>query len=110
MAILYATINVGKMIADQLSTSNLPYAWLKDKQNKTAYNKESDCLTVLTIHSSKGLEFNRVIMVGVGHLNDDEKRRQQNARLLYVGMTRAQECLLVTTSGSNDYSKRILTI
>jgi len=112
MAILYPTINVGKMIVNQLSTSNLPYAWLKDKQNKTAYNKESDCLTVLTIHSSKGLEFTRVIIVGVGvgHLKDDEKRRQQNARLLYVGMTRAQECLLVTTSGSNDYSKRILTI
>lgn len=110
MAILCPTMKVGNMIADQLGASNLPYVWLKDKQNKTTYDNNNDCLTVLTIHSSKGLEFNRVIMVGVGHLKDDARRKKQHARLLYVGMTRAQECLLVTTSGSNEYSKRILSL
>ena len=110
MAILCSTINVGNMIADQLDASSHPYIWLKDKQHKTAYDHNNDCLTVLTIHSSKGLEFTRVIMVGVGHLKDEEKLKQQNARLLYVGMTRAQECLLITTSGRNEYSKRILAL
>jgi hypothetical protein len=108
MAILCSTINVGNMIADQLEASGHPYIWLKDKQHKTAYDHNKDCLTVLTIHSSKGLEFTRVIMVGVGHLKDEEKMKQQNARLLYVGMTRAQDCLLITTSGRNEYSNRIL--
>lgn len=49
-------------------------------------------------------------MVGIGHLKDDEKRKQQHARLLYVGMTRAQGCLLVTTSENNEYSRRILAL
>ncbi|MFT6654133.1 MAG: hypothetical protein ACJAWI_000893 [Marinomonas primoryensis] len=110
MALLCATKSVGDMISDQLQGLNIPYVWLKDKQNKTAYDNENNSLTVLTIHSSKGLEFSRVIMLGVGNLKDDEKRKQQDARLLYVGMTRAQECLLITTSGSNEYSRKMLAL
>lgn len=31
-----------------------------------------------------------------------------NARLLYVGMTRAQDCLLVTASRDNRYSRELV--
>ncbi|MCK4704926.1 MAG: ATP-dependent helicase, partial [Gammaproteobacteria bacterium] len=64
----------------------------------------------LTMQSSKGLEFPRVIIIGVGSMKDDENRLQQSARLLYVGMTRAQNCLLMTTSASNEYSRKICKI
>ncbi|KAA3655549.1 MAG: hypothetical protein DWQ11_00505 [Proteobacteria bacterium] len=43
-----------------------------------------------TIHSSKGLEFERVIMTGIGEMNDTEAERLSSAWMLYVGMTRAQ--------------------
>lgn len=108
MAVLYAKGQEGHSLVAQLKASGIPHAWLAVKAYKEAYNPEEDKVTVLSMHSSKGLEFPRVIMMGVGQVKDDEEQRSQNARLLYVGMTRAQECLLVTTSNENEYSRKML--
>ena len=108
MAVIYAVGNQGHAVAAQMRVAGIPHVWLGAKQYKSAYDPIDDSVTVLTIHSSKGLEFPRVVMLGIGQLDDDEKQRQRNARLLYVGMTRAQECLLMTLSGENEYSQRVL--
>jgi DNA polymerase III epsilon subunit family exonuclease len=65
---------------------------------------ERDRVNLLTLHSTKGLEFPRVYVVGVA--DDDllpggpDKRSQDEVeearRLLYVGMTRTQERLVMT--------------
>ena len=62
-------------------------------------------LTLLTLHSTKGLEFSRVYVVGVEDdqlpgwkaLRDNlEDEVQEARRLLYVGMTRARDRLILT--------------
>ena len=88
----------------------MPHLWLGTKQYKAAYDPAVDRVTVLTIHSSKGLEFPRVILVGIGQMEAPEERREQDARLLYVGMTRARERLLVTTSAENEYRRKVLEV
>jgi DNA helicase-2/ATP-dependent DNA helicase PcrA len=64
-----------------------------------------DRVNLLTLHSTKGLEFSRVYIVGVedyqmpGYRESKENRPaeiQEARRLLYVGMTRAQERLVLT--------------
>ena len=84
---------------------------MASKDHKAAYQPGDDRVSLLTIHSSKGLEFSRVIMVGDyggwGHIKDDEEQLSQEVRLLYVGMTRAMECLLVTTSEKNKFSRKL---
>ena len=65
----------------------------------------ADAVTIMTLHGSKGLEFPVVFIYGVDqgsiplesekHPSDLEEER----RLFYVGMTRAKEELLLTTSG-----------
>lgn len=110
MAVVVVARYQGREMALQLRLAAIPHAWLGTKKDKHAYNPGSDEVTVLTIHSSKGLEFPRVIMVGVGQLTDKEERKQESARLLYVGMTRAQECLLMTTSADNEYSRKVLAV
>jgi len=77
------------------------------KNHKTTYQPGEDRVSLLTIHSSKGLEFSRVIIVSVHHLKDDEEQLSQEARLLYVGMTHAMECLLVTTSAGNKFNRKL---
>jgi superfamily I DNA/RNA helicase len=47
-------------------------------------------------------------VTGIGQLDEGEEEQQRNARLLYVGMTRAQDCLFVTTSRENRYSRELL--
>jgi len=58
--------------------------------------------------SSKGLEFKTVILAGLGTLKVAEKDQADEVRLLYVGMTRAREKLLVTSSKANFYTERLL--
>src|SRR2546426_165936 len=64
-----------------------------------------DRVNLLTLHSTKGLEFSRVYIVGVedyqipGLRETKENRQaeiQEARRLVYVGMTRARERLLLT--------------
>jgi DNA polymerase III epsilon subunit family exonuclease len=62
-------------------------------------------VNLLTLHSTKGLEFSRVYVVGVedeqipGFFDrdrDQEAQVQEARRLLYVGMTRAKDRLVLT--------------
>jgi ATP-dependent DNA helicase UvrD/PcrA len=62
-------------------------------------------VNLLTLHSTKGLEFSRVYIVGVENqqlpgwkaIQDDlEQEIQEGRRLLYVGMTRAKDRLVLT--------------
>ena len=64
-----------------------------------------DRVNLLTLHSTKGLEFSRVYIVGVedhqmpGYHESTENREaeiQEARRLLYVGMTRTSERLVLT--------------
>jgi DNA polymerase III epsilon subunit family exonuclease len=64
-----------------------------------------DRINLLTLHSTKGLEFSRVYIVGVedfqlpGYYAATENREdeiQEARRLLYVGMTRARDRLILT--------------
>jgi DNA helicase-2/ATP-dependent DNA helicase PcrA len=64
-----------------------------------------DRVNLLTLHSTKGLEFSRVYILGVedyqipGYRESTEQRQaeiQEARRLLYVGMTRARERLVLT--------------
>src|SRR5438270_310035 len=64
-----------------------------------------DRINLLTLHSTKGLEFSRVYIVGVedyqipGYRESTENRQaeiQEARRLLYVGMTRARQRLVLT--------------
>ena len=64
-----------------------------------------DRVNLLTLHSTKGLEFSRVYIVGVedyqipGYRESTEQQHaeiEEARRLLYVGMTRARERLVLT--------------
>jgi superfamily I DNA/RNA helicase/DNA polymerase III epsilon subunit-like protein len=68
-------------------------------------------LSLLTLHATKGLEFSRVYIVGVEDsqipgayaLEHDERTEIQEARrLLYVGMTRAKDRLVLTRSTQRE--------
>jgi len=43
-------------------------------------------------------------------LKDDDDTKSEEARLLYVAMTRAQEYLLLTASNNNHYTQRFAEI
>ena len=71
---------------------------MTDQDNETEEDVEK--VTLMTVHSAKGLEFDAVFIVGLEeHLfpsdmsGDDERQIEEERRLFYVAMTRARKYL-----------------
>ena len=62
------------------------------------------------MQSSKVLEFRSVIFIGLGQIETSETQTAQNMKLLYVGMTRAKERLLITASGKNEFTEKLVSM
>ena len=101
---------MGEAVAKTLRQRGIPVQLLHTSARRKRYDPQSDEVVVLTRHSSKGLEFSRVILVGLGHLRAEPENVAEESRLLYVAMTRARECLLITASGTNVYTQKIESI
>jgi superfamily I DNA/RNA helicase len=48
-----------------------------------------------------------MIFIGLGQVESSETQAAQNMKLLYVGITRAKERLLITDSGRNEFTERL---
>lgn len=67
---------------------------LRNSEKKKSEGKD-DCVRLMTLHSSKGLEFERVWMMGCeqGVLPSRQSPIPEERRLFFVGMTRAKRYL-----------------
>lgn len=67
----------------------------------TDAKENADAVRLMTLHSSKGLEFDLVFMVNCSALDDGKTLfdAAPERRLFYVGMTRAKDRLVVSYSG-----------
>ena len=79
-------------------------------EERDLVKEKGKCVTLMTLHASKGLEFKNVFMVGMEEglfphsrsLMDREKLEEER-RLCYVGMTRAKENLCLSYSRRRLY-------
>ncbi len=62
---------------------------------------DAGCVTLSTLHGAKGLEFPAVFLCGLdrGVLPLEGAEPEEERRLLYVGLTRAEEELILLTTG-----------
>lgn len=84
-------------------------------------DKKTDRIKLMTIHTSKGLEFPYVFLCGFtdgvlpSYMSMKEKRLEEERRLTYVAITRAEKSLYITESegynfqtGMSKYPSRFL--
>ncbi len=90
-------------LADGLKTSSLPVRRLLDTSEKKAFDSAEKAIKVMTMHSSKGLEFPLVVIPGVGSLPAKHGDAAADAKLLYVAMTRSTDKLLMTASNESEF-------
>jgi len=76
--------------------------------DQDAMRGEQSLVTLMTLHNAKGLEFRAVFMIGMEegifpHSRSlEEAMLEEERRLAYVGMTRAQERLTLTHASSRS--------
>ena len=71
--------------------------------DQDSYEKDSDAVTLITLHAAKGLEFDAVFITGLeegvfphSRSLDDQRQMEEERRLAYVGLTRARHRLYLT--------------
>jgi len=77
---------------------------LMDILERNEDEKRDDCISLMTLHAAKGLEFPHVFVVGMEenllphHASLEADDIEEERRLAYVGITRAQKTLTFTMS------------
>ncbi len=80
---------------------------LMSDQDEDADKDEQECVTLMTVHASKGLEFNAVCVVGLEEslfpsqmAMNEPRGLEEERRLFYVAMTRAESHLALSYARS----------
>lgn len=66
-----------------------------------------DSVKIVSMHSSKGLEFGLVLIPGLGEMPKQGEPEADEARLLYVAMTRAIDRLVMTYKHESEFTRKI---
>ena len=87
---------------------------LRDLLEQQAEEDNTDAVQLMTLHASKGLEFPHVFLIGMEedllpHRNSiDDNNIEEERRLAYVGITRAQRTLTMTFAAKRKQFGEIL--
>jgi superfamily I DNA/RNA helicase len=107
MSVIYCHNWMGKALAERFSRRGIPIQWMKSTADKRQFDSRHESVKLMTMHSSKGLEFETVAACGIGYMGKTEDRLLQDAKLLYVAMTRATRNLLLTSSEQGELTQKL---
>lgn len=110
MAVVYRNYFMGKEATHRLRSQSIPVDWLQESKASRHYRSDEDSVKVITLHSSKGLEFPVVAIPGLGFLPYEDSDLQDEVRLMYVGMTRAMDRLIMTFHSNSDFVGRMMDV
>ncbi len=105
MAVVYRDFTVGKRMAETFARKRIPVD--APQLTKKHLEPSHDSIKLITMHSSKGLEYPLVCIPGLNAMPDSGKDALEEARLLYVAMTRATHELVLTHVGDSMFVRKI---
>jgi superfamily I DNA/RNA helicase len=76
-------------------------------QGATRFDWSRPSVKLITMHSAKGLEFPLVFIAGLDSMPWKDEPLEEEVRLLYVGMTRSTQELVLTASGMSPIVQRV---
>jgi len=92
----------------RLEGAGIPSTWVsQDVRSKEMYDVTTDRVSLISIHSSKCLDFELVYLVGLDHIRGTEETRQNLMSLVYVAMTRAKYRLVIPYVEETELISRI---
>jgi hypothetical protein len=107
LCVTYPTWEQGEAINKKLRGLDIPVEWLKSGKERRDFKFADNSVKLMTMHSSKGLEFHTVAVTGVGFLPTEKQDSDEAAAVLYVALTRATENLLITSHKETDFTAEL---
>ncbi len=105
VAILYRERLVAQTVESNFKKQLIPIRWLNKDADSRQYDPQENSIKLVTMHSSKGLEFPLVIMPGLGY--PGKSPIAEAMRLLYVAMTRSTDQLIMSYHQENNLVKKL---
>jgi superfamily I DNA/RNA helicase len=96
---------IGKEIAAAFARAGVPTAYLMKRGSDA--RSPADAVSLVTFHSSKGLEYPIVAIPGFGFLPNAHESEADEVRLAYVAMTRATQRLILTCHRDSPFVRRL---
>lgn len=107
IAVLWRHWGHAEAITRALEKRGLPFTWAKDSVSKDRLFEGETSVKLVSLHSSKGLEFERVFIPALHTFPGEGDDPVAEAKLLYVAMTRATERLVMTCSAEAGFVERV---
>ncbi|MEN8207349.1 MAG: 3'-5' exonuclease [Pseudomonadota bacterium] len=103
MCVVYRSNWMGEKLQLALKAEGVPTQWLASQRDKKSFKPGEDSVKLMTMHSSKGLEFPLVSISGIGYMPGKQDDLASEAKLLYVAMTRSTDKLLLTCHEKSEF-------
>ncbi|NMG66796.1 AAA family ATPase [Azoarcus indigens] len=107
IAVIYRSTAQGKRIEQALSKAGIAYTSGTSGRGRSALYGEEATVKIVSMHSSKGLEFGLVLIPELDEMPKNGEDEADEARLLYVAMTRATERLVMTYREHSSFTRRV---
>jgi hypothetical protein len=107
MAIHHRRDSQARGAENALSQAGIAYASGNSSKGRGELYGSEDSVKIVSMHSSKGLEFGLVLIPGLGEMPKKGEAEADEARLLYVAMTRAIDRLVMTYQVHSDFTRRV---
>jgi hypothetical protein len=107
MAVIYRSAAQAKSIERALTDAGISFASGQSAKGRGALYGSEDAVKIVSMHSSKGLEFGLVLIPSLGEMPKKGEAEADEARLLYVAMTRPFDRLVMTCREHSRFTRRI---
>jgi len=106
MAVVYRVKWMAEKVDARLQKAGIPVEWV-NHADKQGYSPDKPSIKLVTMHSSKGLEFPVVFIPGLGYLPHSQEAPTDEARLMDVAMTRAIAQLVMMEHQGSAFMRRL---
>ncbi|MGB0712141.1 MAG: DEAD/DEAH box helicase [Gammaproteobacteria bacterium] len=110
MCVTFSRRWMGAVLEKAMTAVGVPCVLLGDARSKRAFRPADASVKLMTMHSSKGLEFPVVAVCGIGHMAGEKLDPVSEAKLLYVAMTRSTQMLLLTSDRETAFVEPLLEV
>jgi hypothetical protein len=110
MCVVYRKNWMGEKLQHALQAEGVPTQWLASQRDKKSFKPGEDSVKLMTMHSSKGLEFPLVFISGIGYMPGKQDDLAAEAKLLYVAMTRSTDKLLLTCHDESEFVQMLTEV
>lgn len=107
MCVTYRSNWMGEHLKAAFTAASIPCRLLSSAKAKKQLRLNEECVKLMTMHSSKGLEFPTVAVSGVGSMPLESSEPLGEAKLLYVAMTRSTDKLLLTSHRHSEFFEQL---